>query len=51
MIVDPQREHLQKGRKYEVDVLDHLNAKVNAIFSNFDKMSVRAINPYISPNK
>jgi hypothetical protein len=30
---------------YEVSSLDHLNAKVNAHFQKFDKMSVSAVTP------
>lgn len=33
----------QKGGKYEVDALDHVSAKVEALFQNFDKMSVSTI--------
>lgn len=33
----------QKGGKYKVDAFGHLNSKVDALFSYFDKMSVEAI--------
>jgi len=43
-VVAPSHSKKEVGM-YEVSALDHLSAKVDALFQKFDKMSVSAVTP------
>lgn len=38
-----ERSPQKKGGRYDVDALDHIASKVDALFQNFDKLSVNAV--------
>ncbi|XP_073222385.1 uncharacterized protein [Cicer arietinum] len=58
LIEDMEHNHYQwssdrsphnKGGMYEVDALDHIASKVDALFQKFEKMNVNDVTPNVSP--